>query len=66
MLSACSACIVFLHLRQNSCFAMLRTNDRGSIDAPATPQMLEAFQSMESSLSQSASASMSQHQYPAQ
>jgi hypothetical protein len=58
LLSACFACIVFLHLRQNSCFAMLWTNDCGSIDGSATPQILEAFQSTESSLSQSASASM--------
>src|SRR4051812_24224637 len=31
---------------------------------PATPQMLETSQSTESSLSQSASASMAQHPYP--
>jgi hypothetical protein len=38
----------------------------GSIDGPATPQMLEAFLSLESSPSQMASASKAQHQYPAQ
>jgi hypothetical protein len=30
-LSACSACIAFLYPRKNSCFAMLWTNDCGSI-----------------------------------
>jgi hypothetical protein len=32
-----------LHLRWNSCFAMLRTSDCGSIDGPETQQMPEAI-----------------------
>ena len=42
-LSACSACIVFLYLRYDSCFVMLWTNGCGSSDEPETQQMLEAF-----------------------
>jgi hypothetical protein len=43
---------------------MLRTIDCGSIDGPAARQMFEAFQSTDSSLSQSADATMSQDQDP--
>jgi hypothetical protein len=46
LLSACFACITFLHLRWNSCFAMLPTSDCGHIAAPATQQTLAALQAM--------------------
>ena len=60
VLRASSSCI---------CAKILALRCRGQMIAevsmrPATPQMLEASQSMESCLSQSASAFMAQHQYP--